>query len=141
MPSEGRQILSLLRMPVSPLSLRAEHHCNPAHPRSRSVAAIQYNASCATNGRMKLRNILVISLSFCVAAGAQTVWPTKAWPEATPESQGLDSKALTRVLDQAPAGLHSLLVIRHGHVVLDSYFYPFASGMVHDAASVSKTIT
>lgn len=66
------------------------------------------------------------------------------WPEATPESQGIDARALSRVIDRArerQIGIHSLLVIRHGHVVLDAYFYPFAPGIVHDAASVTKTIT
>ncbi len=72
---------------------------------------------------------------------AQTYWPTSGWREAMPESQGLDSQVLAQAVDQHPAGLHSLLVIRHGQVVLDTYFYPFASGMVHDAASVTKSMT
>lgn len=88
-----------------------------------------------------MRGILIFLLVWCSKAGGQTVWPTKAWPETPAEAQGLDSQALARVFDQPPPGLHSLLVIRHGYVVLDSYFYPFAPEMVHDAASVTKTIT
>ena len=71
----------------------------------------------------------------------QTFWPTKGWREALPETQGIDSQVLAQAIDQRPPGLHSLLVIRHGYVVLDSYFYPFAPGTVHDAASVTKSIT
>ena len=70
----------------------------------------------------------------------QTFWPTKGWREALPETQGLDSQVLAQAIDQRPPGLHSLLVIRHGYVVLDSYFYPFTPGTVHDAASVTKSI-
>ncbi|MEP6536567.1 MAG: serine hydrolase [Bryobacteraceae bacterium] len=84
---------------------------------------------------------LVASLALCAVATGQTYWPTKGWREALPETQGIDSQALAQAIEQRPAGLHSLLVIRHGYVVLDSYFYPFAPGSVHDAASVTKSIT
>lgn len=66
------------------------------------------------------------------------------WRVETPESQGMDSRTLSQVISRArerQAGIHSLLVIRHGTIVLDTYFYPFAPGIVHDAASVTKTIT
>jgi len=83
----------------------------------------------------------IASLALCAVASGQTFWPTKGWREALPETQGIDSQVLAQVIDQRPAGLHSLLVIRHGYVVLDSYFYPFTSGSLHDAASVTKSIT
>ena len=41
MPSEGRQILSLLRMPVSPLSRSVEDHCNPTLLEDREFFAIR----------------------------------------------------------------------------------------------------
>ena len=58
--------------------------------------------------------------------------------------QGIDSEVLARVfeyvrLHQIP--MHSLLIVRNGYVVLDAYFYPFQAGQVHDAASVTKSIT
>lgn len=54
---------------------------------------------------------------------AQSQWPTKSWPPATPESVGLDSKVLA-ALDSDIAGgkygyVDSMLVIRHGKVALD----------------------
>jgi CubicO group peptidase (beta-lactamase class C family) len=75
---------------------------------------------------------------------AAAYWPERHWRTAQPESQGLDSQVLTAAVDQVlqkRLGVHSLLVIRHGYAVLDTYFYPFASGTVHDLASVTKSIT
>jgi CubicO group peptidase (beta-lactamase class C family) len=75
---------------------------------------------------------------------AQTYWPAGNWRTATPESQGIDSAALTAAIDQVgekQLGVHSLLVIRHGYAVVDTYFYPYNSTTPHDLASVTKTLT
>src|ERR1051326_7786504 len=75
---------------------------------------------------------------------AADYWPAQHWRTATPESQGIDSQGLAAALDQVTnqhLGVHSLLVIRHGHAVLDSYFYPYRSGTPHDLASITKSIT
>src|SRR5580700_7206222 len=82
-----------------------------------------------------------------IAAGlhAQALYyPGAQWRTATPESQGIDSAALTAALDQIGEkhlGVHSMLVIRHGYLVADAYFYPFTPGVPHDLASVTKTVT
>ncbi len=94
--------------------------------------------------------IIVISMAACgVIALAQippqaVYYPGELWRTATPESQGIDSQALAAAIDQVRQkqwGVHSLLVIRHGYVVLDSDFYPYSSSSPHDLASVTKTIT
>ncbi len=72
-------------------------------------------------------------------------WPTAGWQSSTPEEQGLDSELLADLLElirQNGIGIHSLLLIRNGQVVLDAYFYPFTpGGTVHDVASVTKSVT
>jgi len=71
-------------------------------------------------------------------------WPTEGWRVSTPESQGFDSAQLAALLDfieESDMNVHSLLLIRNGHMVLDAYFYPFTPGSVHDVASVSKSVT
>ncbi|HWE06180.1 MAG TPA: serine hydrolase, partial [Rhizomicrobium sp.] len=73
-----------------------------------------------------------------------TIWPTRAWPTSTPEAQGIDSGKLADALEQIRARkipVHSLLIERHGHIVLDSYFYPFADNEAHNAYSVTKSVT
>lgn len=72
-----------------------------------------------------------------------TVWPTRGWLTSTPEEQGLDSRVLANAIDtirirQLP--VHSLLIVRHGRIVLDTYFAPFADNELHDAYSVTKSV-
>jgi CubicO group peptidase (beta-lactamase class C family) len=75
---------------------------------------------------------------------ATAYWPGQRWRTAQPESQGLDSQVLASAIDQVlqkHLGVHSLLVLRHGYVVLDAYFYPYNAATPHDVASVTKSIT
>jgi CubicO group peptidase (beta-lactamase class C family) len=56
----------------------------------------------------------------------------------------MDSEVLAQAFDyirQNQIPIHSLLIVRNGYVVLDSYFYPFKEGLVHDGASMTKSIT
>lgn len=71
-------------------------------------------------------------------------WPTVAWREATPESQGLNSSVLADALLDARernVPIHSLLVVRRSIVVVDAAFYPFTSDTRHDLASITKSVT
>ncbi|MGD1082922.1 MAG: serine hydrolase, partial [Candidatus Sulfotelmatobacter sp.] len=73
-----------------------------------------------------------------------TYWPTHGWRSSSPEAQGMDSAKLALAFDYVrlhEIPIHSLLIVRNGYVVLDAYFYPFQAGQVHDAASVTKSIT
>src|ERR1051326_4581709 len=66
------------------------------------------------------------------------------WLTASPEQVGLDSAALIEMFDyvrQHEVPVHSVQIARHGRLALDAYFYPFAAGMRHDVASVTKSIT
>ena len=77
-------------------------------------------------------------------AAPATYYPTHGWRESTPEAQGLDSAVLAAMVDniaQKHLNVHSVTVIRHGYVVLDSYFYPYTPAATHDLASVTKSIT
>lgn len=73
----------------------------------------------------------------------QTAWPTHGWAVSTPEAQGLDSEVLADAMDTIRARhlpVHSLLVERHGAIVLDAYFRPFADNQLHDVASITKSV-
>lgn len=75
---------------------------------------------------------------------APVYWPTHGWRTSTPEQQGLDSNKLADVLDyirRQKINAHSLLIVRNGYVVLDSYFYPYDETSLHDVASVTKSVT
>jgi CubicO group peptidase (beta-lactamase class C family) len=69
--------------------------------------------------------------------------PANDWSTASPESQGLDSVVLAELLDHVRSRnlpLHSLLLIRRGHLVLDAAFYPYEPDRPHDVASVTKSV-
>lgn len=71
-------------------------------------------------------------------------FPHGEWRTSTPGAQGFDSEALGALFDAIETQhlpIHSLHVVRYGHLVLDAYFHPFARGRRHDIASVTKSIT
>lgn len=71
-------------------------------------------------------------------------WPTQGWRTSTPEAQGVDSELLAQVVDRIRIqglAVDSLLIVRHGYVVLDAYFYPYTAARLHDVASVTKSVT
>src|ERR1700733_5142530 len=54
-----------------------------------------------------------------------TFWPTHGWRNSTPEAQGIDSAVLANALQtirDRHIPVNSLLIERHGAVVLDAYF-------------------
>jgi CubicO group peptidase (beta-lactamase class C family) len=71
---------------------------------------------------------------------SQTPWPTKDWEVSTPEAQGMDSGALAELVDFVGIFKQdSLLIIRHGKIVVDAYYAPYASNIRHDLRSVTKS--
>jgi CubicO group peptidase (beta-lactamase class C family) len=93
-------------------------------------------------GTAALGLILSIILVVPRQAAAQAVsWPTTDWPTSTPEEQGMSSSALADLVDFGVANsMDSLLVIRHGRIVVEATYAPFKPGMKHLVNSVTKGI-
>ncbi len=93
--------------------------------------------------------ILFILVTNFVVNGSQgdqssKYMPKDIWPTSVPEQQGIDSEQLSKVFDfvkKNDVNIHSLILIRNGYLVLEAYFYPNSEGIVHDVASVTKSIT
>jgi CubicO group peptidase (beta-lactamase class C family) len=84
--------------------------------------------------------ILTVSLG-CGAASAQTIWPTRAWQTSTPEEQGVDSAELAKLLDFGKTkNFDSLLLVRHGRIVLDAYYAPYTADIPHAINSSTKAV-
>ncbi len=65
------------------------------------------------------------------------------WPTATPEEEGLDSKALADLLESIRAQgdpVDSVLIVRDGRLVLDACVYPFRDGLRHAIHSGTKSV-
>jgi CubicO group peptidase (beta-lactamase class C family) len=74
------------------------------------------------------------------ACSSQTPWPTKDWEASRPEAEGMDSAALAQLVHFV--GLYkqdSLLIVRHGKIVVDAYYAPYAPNIRHDLRSVTKS--
>lgn len=72
-------------------------------------------------------------------------WQTRTLAEA-----GIDSRPITELIErilntppgpQNPVAMHSLLIARHGKLVLEEYFYGTDPWRPHDMRSASKTFT
>ena len=86
-----------------------------------------------------------VIFNFGLAADKQPDhWPTKGWRTASPESQGMDSDSLVKMLDliwEKNFDIHSVLVIRNGYMVLDAYSYPFDPEIPHHIDACTQSIT
>jgi CubicO group peptidase (beta-lactamase class C family) len=71
-----------------------------------------------------------------------TYWPTDDWRTSIPEEQGMDGARLAQMLEavqQQHLNLHSLLVIRHGYIVSETYYAPYAQDTRHELYSCTKS--
>lgn len=65
-------------------------------------------------------------------------------PRSTPARQHVDARGLLAFLDAVERddlGLHSLMVLRHGHVVAEGWWTPYAADRAQLVYSLSKTLT
>jgi CubicO group peptidase (beta-lactamase class C family) len=69
-----------------------------------------------------------------------SVWLTKVWEFSTPEEQGMESRAVARLIDDVGTYKQdSVLIVRNGKIVADAYYAPYGAGIRHDLRSVTKS--
>ncbi|SDN02232.1 serine hydrolase [Afipia sp. GAS231] len=72
---------------------------------------------------------------------AEAVWPTKGWQTSTPEEQGMDSASLAKLVAYGTGrSFDSLLIARHGKIVLDTYYAPYSADIPHIINSATKAV-
>ena len=79
--------------------------------------------------------------SYAIASVA--IYPAKEWTISTPEQQGIQSRPLVEMMQHISEyifPIHSVLIVRNGKLVLDSYFWPFSSEIKHPIHSCTKSI-
>ena len=71
--------------------------------------------------------------------------PTRAaLPRSSPEAQGIPSSALLAFVEAAEEkidALHSVMLVRHGHVVAEGWWSPYGKADPHVMFSLSKSFT
>jgi len=89
-----------------------------------------------------MRKLLVALLLSCVAGLASAADTARGLPRSTPEAQGIPSSAILALLeaaDEKALGLHSLMLVRHGHVVAEGWWRPYERDDPHMLFSLSKS--
>ncbi len=69
---------------------------------------------------------------------------TAGLPRSLPEAQGVSSQGLidfVNAVEKAELNLHSLMVVRHGQVVAEGWWAPYAAPLKHTLYSLSKSFT
>lgn len=71
---------------------------------------------------------------------------TSSWqlPRSTPESQGISSTAILNFLtaaEQQTPDMHSVMLLRHGHVIAEGWWTPYTADTPHILFSLSKSFT
>jgi CubicO group peptidase (beta-lactamase class C family) len=70
--------------------------------------------------------------------------PPFSFPRTTPEGQGIPSSAILAFVEEAERtldALHSLMIVRHGKVVAEGWWAPYAADEPHQMFSLSKSFT
>ena len=78
------------------------------------------------------------------SATTSAYWPTNGWRTSTPEEQGMDSQKLEAMLveiKERKIDVHSLLVIRNGYLVSETYFDSYQPDAKQDMQSVGRSFT
>src|SRR3954451_23434264 len=65
-------------------------------------------------------------------------------PRSTPAASGVSSRAVATLLDrldERSIECHSLMVVRHGHVVAEGWWAPYSADRPHLLYSLTKSFT
>jgi CubicO group peptidase (beta-lactamase class C family) len=89
--------------------------------------------------RILLAFIAWLHLGACVCLGVGA-----PLPRSTPEEQGVSSSAILDFITAADANvehMHGFVLVRHGHVVAEGWWTPYAAETRHALFSLSKSFT
>ena len=96
--------------------------------------------------RTRFRHLVVALLLVSLATGvraAESIWPIVAWRTSTPEEQGMRSDVLADMLERIRWNeyrIHSVSIVRNGHLVMDAYLHSRWKGRRHASYSVTKSV-
>src|SRR3954462_360630 len=84
---------------------------------------------------LSIASLFVLTAAPCAAAGL---------PRSSPEAQGVSSSAVRAFVEAADKdidSLHSVMLVRHGHVVAEGWWGPYSAESPHMLFSLSKSFT
>lgn len=93
--------------------------------------------------------LLIVPLSFLLPCFSRSLAsnssvPDDNWKVSTPEAQGVDSRKLLEMFKdiQTKRGsdLHSILIVKNGYLITESYLAPYHKEVLHNIKSASKSV-
>lgn len=98
--------------------------------------------------RLRLAISLIMLLSFGCSLSSCGVarpayYPDGEWRTSTPEEQGVDSQeivAMLRTIQNSKLDFHSILIIRNGYIISETYWAPYHRNTTHDVKSAAKSM-
>jgi CubicO group peptidase (beta-lactamase class C family) len=94
---------------------------------------------------MNFKRTACLFLFAGMAVGALAGEPAlSALPRTSPEAQGISSAgvlAFVQAADQKIDAVHSFMLVRHGRVVAEAWWSPYAADLQHTMFSLSKSFT
>ena len=91
-----------------------------------------------------MKTLVRICLVIALAGTARAAEAAGALPRTPPETQDVSSAAMIEFvnsLDQQIEGMHSVMVVRHGHVIAEGWWSPYDAEHNHVLYSLSKSFT
>ena len=92
----------------------------------------------------RMKTLTVFAAVASLAGLSLAAETSTALPRSSPEEQGVSSAALlefVKAADRKIDGMHSVIVVRHGHVVAEGWWSPYDAGSPHSLFSLSKSFT
>src|SRR3974390_2598356 len=93
-----------------------------------------------------MKTLIVTALFVCLGVIGVS-GESSALPRSTPEEQGISSSAILAFVEAADRqaattnAIHSFMLVRHGHVVAEGWWSPYAPDIPHKMFSLSKSFT
>ena len=97
-----------------------------------------------SNCSLKVFFSMIVALATMTVALADEGGSKKSLPRSRPEVRGISSVALLSFvedLDKKIEGMHSFMLVRHGHVVAEGWWTPYDAKTRHELYSLSKSFT
>ena len=92
-----------------------------------------------------MRRLSVLVLVLAIGVAARPIEPPSfSFPRSAPEAQGISSAAILAFVEEAEQkldALHSIMIVRHGQVVAEGWWAPYAASEPHMLYSLSKSFT
>jgi CubicO group peptidase (beta-lactamase class C family) len=91
-----------------------------------------------------MKQLIVMSLLACTGVSLPAENASGALPRSTPEAQGISSSAILAFVEAANEpdnAMQSFMLVRHGQVVAEGWWSPYAAEVPHKMFSLSKSFT